>query len=87
MRGWPERTDDSLLAIVGDYRAGAMDGCIVRFSTCASTVARRQGENGIVTTIPGVFDCDTLYEGRWRHMACGMAVAMPDIAWTLRACE
>lgn len=64
-----------------------MDGCIVRLARCARAVARRQGENGVVTTITGVFDRDALYEGRRRHMARGVAVAVPDLAWVLRVRE
>jgi hypothetical protein len=79
--------EPAVLAVIGDDRARAMDGCMVRFSTCTDgTIAGGQGEDGVVTAVPRVFDRNALGERLRRHLVRGVKVAVSNAAYVGTPC-
>lgn len=69
--------------VVGDYYTCVVYCRIMRFPTCAGTVACGWDEDCVVTAIPRVFDCDALSEQWCRRMARNVTAAVFDAACTL----
>jgi hypothetical protein len=82
------RREPAVFMVIGDDRARAVDGCVVRFSRHADgTIAGGQGEAGVVTAVPRVFDRNALGDRLRRHLVRGVVVVVSNAAYVDAPCQ